>query len=96
MNATANRGSMPLEQPAMIEIVPVGATVVTLQFRRRRIGRIRAPVSSRAQLSSAPQIEFSHSGNTPRSRARRSDSIFASSSTNRINSRPSSIERAEP
>ena len=33
-----------LEQPAMIEIVPVGATVVTLQLRSRRIGRMRSPV----------------------------------------------------
>ena len=43
MNATANSGSSPLEHPAMIEIVPVGATVVTLQLRSSCIGRIRAP-----------------------------------------------------
>src|SRR6267143_1265664 len=54
MNATAKSGSMPDEQPAMIEIVPVGATVVRLQLRSRRManalaagvagaGRIRSP-----------------------------------------------------
>ena len=50
----------------MIEIVPVGATVVTLQFRSRRIGRIRSPSASRAQVSSGPQMLRSHSGNMPR------------------------------
>ena len=33
----------PRLQPAMIEMVPVGATVVTLQLRSRCIGRIRLP-----------------------------------------------------
>ena len=41
MNATANNGSSPDEQPAMIEIVPVGATVVTLQLRSICIARMR-------------------------------------------------------
>jgi hypothetical protein len=50
MNATANSGSMPELHPAMIEIVPVGATVVTLQFRRRRIGRTRSPLGPRAAV----------------------------------------------
>src|SRR5213080_1157441 len=48
MNATANSGSMPEEHPAMIEIVPVGATVVRLQLRSRRIGRMRSPRGPRA------------------------------------------------
>jgi hypothetical protein len=33
-NASANTGSMPEEQPAIIEIVPVGAIVVTVALRR--------------------------------------------------------------
>src|ERR671929_78001 len=57
MKATANSGSIPDEQPAMIEIVPVGATVVTLQFRSSCIGRMRSPLASRAQLLSGPQME---------------------------------------
>jgi hypothetical protein len=32
MYDTAKSGSMPLEQPAMIESVPVGAMVVTVAF----------------------------------------------------------------
>ncbi len=50
----------------MIEMVPVGATVVTLQLRSFRIGRIRLPSASRAQVASGPQMLFSHSGKTPR------------------------------
>src|SRR2546430_6795476 len=57
MNGTANNGSMPEEHPAMIEIVPVGATVVRLQLRSRRIGRMRSPRGPRAQLASGPQID---------------------------------------
>ena len=68
MNATAKSGSMPDEQLAMIEIVPVGATVVTLQLRSFRIGRMRSPSASRAQVASGPQMLFSHSGKTPRMR----------------------------
>ncbi len=34
MKATAKRGSIPPEQPAKMEMVPVGATVVRLQFLR--------------------------------------------------------------
>src|SRR5438093_8406754 len=34
-------GSMPELQPAMIEMVPVGATVVTLQLRSFCIGRMQ-------------------------------------------------------
>ena len=49
MKATAKSGSIPELQPAMIEIVPVGATVVTLQFRSRRIGRTRSPLGPRAR-----------------------------------------------
>ena len=33
MKASENTGSMPEEHPAMIEIVPVGAIVVTWAFR---------------------------------------------------------------
>jgi hypothetical protein len=50
MNATAKSGSIPELQPAMMEMVPVGATVVTLQFRRRCIGRIRSPLGPRAAV----------------------------------------------
>jgi hypothetical protein len=57
----------PDEQPAMMEIVPVGATVVTLQLRSSCMGRMRSPCSSRAQVSSGPQMERAHSGNAPRS-----------------------------
>jgi hypothetical protein len=89
MNATAKSGSMPDEQPAMIEIVPVGATVVTLQLRSFRIGRMRSPLGPRAQVASGPQMLRSHSGKTPRMVARRSDSFFASSSTNFWSFRPS-------
>ena len=59
MNATANSGSIPELQPAMIEIVPVGATVVTLQFRSRRIGRIRSPLGrARTGLVRAPDASL--------------------------------------
>jgi hypothetical protein len=95
MNATANSGSRPEEQPAMIEIVPVGATVVTLQLRSFCIGRMRRPCSSRAAVSSGPQIDFSHSGNGPRSAASRSDSRFDSTSTNSMMRRPHSTPSAE-
>src|ERR1035437_6746594 len=67
MNATANSGSRPLEQPAMMEIVPVGATVVVLQLRSICIGRIRSPEALRAQVASGPQMLCAHSGNAPRS-----------------------------
>ena len=56
MNATAKSGSMPELQLAMMEMVPVGATVVTLQFRSFRIGRTRSPSGPRAALSSGPQM----------------------------------------
>ncbi len=95
MNATANSGSIPDEQPAMIEIVPVGATVVTLQLRSRRIGRIRPPSGPRAHVASGPQIDRSHSGNTPRCSASRSEATFASSSTNCISRRPRATPSSE-
>ena len=95
MKATAKSGSIPELQPAMIEMVPVGATVVTLQFRRRRIGRIRLPSASRAQLSSGPQMLRSHSAKVPRMPARRSDSALASSSTNCCTRRPSATPSSE-
>ena len=37
--ASAKRGSMPDEHPAIIEMVPVGAMVVTFEFRRGRASR---------------------------------------------------------
>ena len=95
MNATANNGSMPEEHPAMIEIVPVGATVVRLQCRSRLSGRMRCPSASRAQVSSGPQMLRSHSGNTPRSCARRSLSTLDSSSTNFISRCAHSVESSE-
>src|SRR2546422_4147212 len=84
MNATANSGSMPDEQPAMIEMVPVGATVVRLQLRSLRMGRTRSPLGPRAQVASGPQIDRSHAGNTPRCSASFSEAALASSSTNSI------------
>jgi len=57
---------MPEEQPAMIEIVPVGAIVLTLQLRSSCNGLMRLPFASRAQVSSGPQIDLAHSGNGPR------------------------------
>ena len=95
MNATANRGSMPPEQPAMMEMVPVGATVVRLQFRSFRSGRIRLPSSSRAQVSSGPQMDASHAGNSPRVSAKRSEAFLASSLMNSITVRPSSTPASE-
>ncbi len=95
MNATAKSGSMPDEQPAMIEIVPVGATVVRLQLRSFRIGRTRSPLGPRAQVASGPQIERSHSGKTPRCSASFSEAAFASSSTNSITLRPSATPSSE-
>ncbi len=86
---------MPLAQPAMMEIVPVGATVVRLQLRSRRIGRIRLPAASRAQLWSGPQMLRSHSWNTPRCSASRSDSTLASSSTKCMTCRPRSTAASE-
>src|SRR5258708_21785070 len=44
MNAMANSGSIPELQPEMIEIVPVGATVVRLQLRSLRSGRMRSGI----------------------------------------------------
>jgi hypothetical protein len=95
MNATAKSGSMPELQLAMIEMVPVGATVVTLQLRSFRIGRMRSPSGPRAQVASGPQMLRSHSGKTPRMVASRSDSFFASSSTNAWSFRPSSTASSE-
>ena len=37
--ASAKIGSMPDEQPAIIEMVPVGAIVVTVEFRIGRTSR---------------------------------------------------------
>ena len=95
MNATAKSGSIPDEQPAMIEIVPVGATVVRLQLRRRRIGRMRSPRALRAQVASGPQIDRSHSPKTPRCSASFSEATFDSSSMNCISFRPSATPASE-
>ena len=95
MNATANSGSRPDEQPAKIEMVPVGATVVMLQLRRRCIGRMRSPDPSRAHVASGPQMDCSHSGNAPRSVANRSLAAFASRSRKAITRRPNSTPSSE-
>ncbi len=95
MNATAKSGSIPEEQPAMIEIVPVGATVVRLQLRSRRSGRMRSPLASRAAFASEPQIERSHSAKVPRCSASFSEATFDSSSTNAIRRRPSATPSSE-
>ena len=95
MNATAKSGSMPELQLAMMEMVPVGATVVTLQLRSFRSGRTRSPSGPRAAVSSGPQMLAAHSGKVPRMPARRSDSTLASSSTNCWIFRPSSTPSSE-
>ena len=56
---------MPLETPAMMEMVPVGAMVVRVALRTRR------PL--------AAQVLSSQLGKTPRSRARSSLALMASS-----------------
>jgi hypothetical protein len=78
-----------------LAIVPVGATSVTLQFRSRRIGRMRSPLGPRAAVWSGPQMLRSHSGKTPRSLASRSDSTLASSSTHCWIFRPSATPSSE-
>src|SRR5258708_12295809 len=95
MKATANSGSIPDEQPEMIEIVPVGATVVRLQFRSFRIGRIRSPLAVRAQVASGPQIDRSHSAKVPRCSASFSDATFDSSPMTSILLRPSATPPSE-
>ncbi len=95
MKATAKMGSRPDEQPEMMEMVPVGATVVTLQLRRSCIGRMRSPFTSRAAVASGPQMLRAHSGKAPRSSASRCDSFLASVSTNCISLRPNSIPSSE-
>src|SRR5439155_22140924 len=84
MNATAKSGSSPDEHPAIIEMVPVGATVVTLQLRSICFGRMRCPSALRAAVSSGPQMLLGHSLYGPRSPASRSFYFFASSLTNYI------------
>ena len=88
MKATAKRGSIPPEHPAKIEIVPVGATVVRLQFRSGRSGRTRVPSFRWAAVSSGPQIDSSQAGKTPRVSASFSLAFRASSLTNSIRWRP--------
>jgi hypothetical protein len=39
VKATANAGSTPDEHPAIMEMVPVGAMVVTVELRRGRTPR---------------------------------------------------------
>jgi len=62
---------MPLEQPAMRLMVPVGAMVVVVAFRRA--GRPRSWKMDREKL-----------GNAPRSAARSSEAATASRATNAI------------
>ncbi len=95
MNATAKSGSIPPEQPAKMEMVPVGATVVRLQLRSLRIGRTRVPSARLAAFLSGPQIDFSQAGNTPRVVASRSDSTRACSFTKPMTRRPSSTPASE-
>ena len=70
-------GSMPLDAPAIIEIVPVGATVNRQAFLYG--------LSPRCAAS-----ESYHAGNAPRSSAKASDSASALSRMNAISLRPSS------
>jgi len=65
---TANSGSIPLEHPAMMLIVPVGAMVVVVAFRTR------GPPSR----SYTEPAKF---GNTPRSAASSTEAARASSCT---------------
>ena len=95
MNATAKSGSIPPLHPAMMEMVPVGATVVRLQLRSGLSGRIRSPAASRAQLSSGPQIDSSQAGKTPLLSASFSDATRVSSSMNPITTRASATPSSE-
>jgi len=54
MNATAKSGSMPDEQPAMMEIVPVGAIVLTL---RSRVGVRHQSISAQLARTRAEAVE---------------------------------------
>ena len=55
MKATAKSGSMPPLQSAKMLIVPVGATVVTLQLRSLRVGAdARAIVGARGRRIRTP------------------------------------------
>ena len=56
---------------------------------------LRAPLRSRAQVASGPQMLRSHSGNAPRSAAICSEATLLCSSTNCITSRPSSTAASE-
>ena len=95
MKATAKSGSIPPLHPAMIEIVPVGATVVRLQLRRRRWSRTRLPEGLRAHSSSGPQIDSSQAGKTPRNSASFSDATLVSSSMKAMTVRPSATPSSE-
>ena len=80
MKASANSGSMPDDASAMIEIVPVGATVVRVALRYGASGSYREPF---------------HAGKTPRSRASSSEASFAFSWMKRISSSPSASASSE-
>jgi hypothetical protein len=81
MYARAKMGSTPLEQLAMMEIVPVGAMVVRVALRTR--------------LSLAPQVLCSQLGKTPRSRAKSSEAVIASSCMKPITSVASRMAASE-
>ena len=96
MNATAKSGSMPELQPAMIEMVPVGATVVTLQLRSRRIGRIRSPLGAAgAGGVRAPDAPLPLGEDAAERRRAAPTPTLASSSTNCWIFRPSSTPSSE-
>ena len=75
-------GLVKAQQVKNAVIVPVGATVVRLQLRSVRRGRMRSPSACFAALSSGPQIDSSQAGKTPRVSASRSDAFLDSSLTN--------------
>ena len=79
----------------MMLMVPVGATVVTLQLRSICMGRTRFPSASRAQLSSGPQMDWAHSGNAPRDVAIASLCALLSTSRNSMTRRPNSTPSTE-
>ena len=86
---------MPPEHPAKMEMVPVGATVVRLQLRSSRLGRMREPSARLAAVLSGPQMECSHAVKTPRVLASFSDAFRASSLRKPMTRRPISTPSAE-
>ena len=90
--AAAKRGSMPLEQPATIEMVPVGAIVVTAQLRRgvvseecSQLGNGPRSAASRSLLRRPASLMHSPSRST---RARHSSESYGTPSPTSRSAKP--------